>query len=348
MLYAACALPFIVFGTSQAMQTNSNAPLDWVSPSFPPRAEYDKHVEQFGSGDIVIASWPSCTIDEPRLDDLLTKLRTHPAFQDSDGKSYFEQATCGRELVAQVMSGSAPLSRDVATERLRGTFVGPDGLQTCVVISFTRAALLHRERLVELIQSCINTVCEVSPDDLHLAGPVIDGLTVDQAGRRSLDRLAVPSAAIVLILACVCLRSWRAGLIVFGLSVFCQGATLALLHYCGESMNALLIVLPPLIQVLTVAGGVHLTNYYFDTTKALGVEHAAWEAVRIGWLPCLLSAGTTALGIGSLVTSGLTPVRSFGVYGSLGVVLSAGLLILLVPALWESWPMSSRRTLTNE
>ena len=43
-----------------------------------------------------------------------------------------------------------------------------------------------------------------------------------------------------------------------------QAATLAIVFYSGETMNALLIVLPPLIQVLAVAGGIHLINYYFE------------------------------------------------------------------------------------
>ncbi len=341
MVYAVTAVPLIAFGAFQAMRTNSNSPLDWVPGSFPPKATYDEHVSQFGSGDLVLASWPGCTIEEPRLDTLLRTLRTHEAFRAQDGGPCFERVSCGRELIGQLRGGLRPLSLNQAAQRLKGTFVGSDGRQTCVVIALTPSALQRRERLVGLIQQCIEDVCDVSPDHLHLAGPVIDGLAVDRAGRSALDLLALPSAAVVLVLACLCLGSIRAGLIVFGLSVFCQGVTLALVHYSGESMSALLIVLPPLIQVLTVAGGVHLTNYYFDAASDDGPEHAPWEAVRLGWLPCVLSAGTTALGIGSLIPSRLTPVRSFGIYGSLGVLFSALLLLLLVPAMWQSWPPRS-------
>ena len=35
-------------------------------------------------------------------------------------------------------------------------------------------------------------------------------------------------------------------------------------------MSALLIVLPPLIQVVTVSGGIHLINYYLDARKSHG------------------------------------------------------------------------------
>jgi len=337
--YAVCCLPPIVWGAIHALQTNSNSPLDWVPDTFPPRAAYDAHAARFGPGDLVVMSWPGCTIDEPRLDDLVRVLREDEEFHDADGAPLFAQVSSGREFVDQLTTGPGPISRESALDRLQNRFVGPDGRQTCVVVTFTSSALRDRARLVDGIQTRVRDVCGVPESEQHVAGPVIDGLSVDRAGRASLDRLALPSAAVVLILACLCLRSFRAGLIVFGLSVFCQAATLALIHYAGESMSALLIVLPPLIQVLAVAGGVHLTNYYFDALPEHGAQRAPWQALRMGWVPCVLSAGTTALGIGSLIVSQLSPIRSFGIFASAGVLLTTGLLLMLVPTVWAHWPL---------
>ena len=343
MVYAVCSLPLIVYGAVQAMQTNANSPLDWVPEDFPPRAVYAQSVAKFGAGDVVVASWPGCTIGAQQLDELMRKLRDDRSFRSRTGQRYFERVTSGRELAAALTGGPRPISRDDAVRRLEGSFVGPDGLQTCVVIGFTAAALKHRGELVNRIQACIQQVCRVSRAEQHLAGPVIDGLSVDRAGRASLDQLAVPSAVLVTVLACVCLGSLRAGLTVAGLSLFCQAMTLALVHFSGQSMSALLSVLPPLVQVLAVAGGVHLTSYYFDSLEHHGPRDAAREAVRQGWLPCLLSAGTTALGTGSLISSRLSPIRSFGMFASAGVVLTAALLLLMVPAVWAEWPPQGTR-----
>ncbi|MCA9055652.1 MAG: MMPL family transporter [Planctomycetaceae bacterium] len=342
ILYAACALPLIVSGAFEALQSNANSPLDWVPASFAPRAIYNQHSQIFGHGDVVVASWPGCTVDEPRLDDFLHTLRTASEFQLADGSCCFERIVCGREVLGKLTNGPQPISREEAASRLRGSLIGPDGHQTTVSIAFAPEAVGDRERLVKRIQTQIAVTCGVAELEQRLAGPIIDGLSVDQGGRSSLDSLALPSAAVVLVLACICLRSLRAGLVVFGVSAYCQGATLALVHYAGESMSALLIVLPPLIQVLAVAGGVHLTNYYFESLPRHGPRAAALEAVRLGWLPCLLSAGTTAVGIASLTASRLTPINSFGLYASAGIVLTTFLLLVYVPAIWESWP--PRRT----
>ncbi len=342
LFYALCALPAIIWGTTQALRANMNSPLDWVSATFPPRAEYDAFSERFGPGDVVVLSWDGCTIDEPRLDRLVDVLRRSKMFHATDGTPFFRAVTTGRALMARMMMTPRPVPRADAMSRLRGTFIGPDDRTTRVVITFRHAALRQRRRLVHLIQFVTTKVCQVPARRQYLAGPVIDGLAVDEASKASLNQLAAPSALVVFILACYCLDSMRAGMIVFGLSIFCQGATIALIHYAGQTMNALLIVLPPLIQVLAVAGGVHLTNYYFDSLAKRGPREAPWQALRLGWLPTLLSAGTTALGIGSLMVSKLTPVAQFGVFGSAGVVLTAGLLLSLVPMTLLLWPPRPR------
>ena len=64
-----------------------------------------------------------------------------------------------------------------------------------------------------------------------------------------------------------------------------------------------------------------------------GPAGGAWPRgrSRVGWLPCSLSAGTTALGLFSLVVSELEPIRVFGFHAALGVLATLALLFLVVP-----------------
>ncbi len=120
-------------------------------------------------------------------------------------------------------------------------------------------------------------------------------------------------------------------------SVYCELATVSLIHWLGGEMSALLIVLPPLIQVVTASGGIHLINYYLVARQTYEAEDAAWGALRIGWVPCTLSATTNAIGLGSLIVSQLSPVRSFGLYGALGVALTLGIVLAFVPGTLSVW-----------
>ena len=61
--------------------------------------------------------------------------------------------------------------------------------------------------------------------DQHFAGPVMDGLTVDEASDQSLNYFAVPSA-ITAFLVCWWWLRWLPGaLLVLAVSVYCEMAT---------------------------------------------------------------------------------------------------------------------------
>lgn len=331
--YVILLLPFVVLGAIDALKSNSNSPIDWVPSTFPPRAEYDAFVEKFGPGDALIVSWEGCSIENENLDPLLVALRKSPTFRTKSGATLFTSVSCGRELLLKLLSGPQPLDLSEAIKRLQGVLIGSDEKTTCLILNFSPLALKHRADVVEKVKKEVQLHCSVRPDDIKLAGPVVDGMEADRASQRSLDQLAIPSTIIVLVVACFSLRSWKAGLLVFGLAVYAQATTLACIHFGGEKMSALLIVLPPLIQVLAVAGGVHLANYFFESLPRDGHELAPWKAVSAGLVPCLLSFGTTAVGIGSLINSELSPIRMFALYGAIGVVLTATFLLVLFPSL---------------
>ena len=72
------------------------------------------------------------------------------------------------------------------------------------------------------------------------------------------------------------------------------------------------------------------------------------RAVHHAWIPCTLSAVTSAAGLASLYTSELIPIKMFGVYTALGVLTTLGLLFLFLPAWMQLWPMKKNSALDGE
>ena len=339
LLLVACCFPVIGWGAWQALQFNLSSPVDWVPDRHPAKRNYLQFTERFETGDVVVASWPGCTVDDPRLKDLAETLRHTTSGHDAQGKAYFDRILTGYEVLRELTAEPLNLSRDEALRRLRGTLVGADGKTTCAVVSFLPAGVSDRARAVRLLRAALEKRCGIPPAQQHLAGPVLDGLTVDAASADSLNLFAAPSAVVILLLGWWCLGSARVSLMVFGVSLYCEIATLALVHYCGDAMTALLIVMPPLILVIGVSNGIHLVNYYYNAIESGGEPGAAWRAVRFGWLPCTLSAGTTAIGLASLLVSDLVPIRAFGLYASSGVMLTLVLLFVILPGGFAVWPV---------
>lgn len=329
--YAVIALPFVAFAAVRVLKSNANSPLDWMPESMPAKRTYAEFTRQFESGDIVVMSWPGCTIDEPKIDRVAQSLRRSKVFHDEQEAWYFDRVISGREVAESLMTEPVSLPREKVVQRLRGSLIGDDEQTTCLVIAFNSAGLKRRGELVPYLRAAVTKFADVPAADIHLAGPVIDGLSVDEASQRTMDTYAAPSAIITLIVACLCLRSIRSALLVFGLSVFCQLITLACVDYAGEPMNALLIVLPPLVQVIMVAGGIHLVNYFKEINTHVSGEEAARQVLSMAWLPCFMSVLTSVIGLASLLVSPMLPIRSFGLYSSIGVLVSAAVSLTFIP-----------------
>jgi len=338
----AAATPWIVSAASAVLAIPTTTPIEWVPATFPPRLAYDRFTREFESGDVVIASWPDCTLDNPAIDRFLAVATGTAAPCDRDGKPWFEGVVTGKTVLARLTDPPLSLDRKAALERLRGVLIGADGSTTCLVIPFTRAGLADRREAVAWIRDVLLRTATPREADLHLAGPVIDNVAVDAASADSLATFGPPAAALILVLTWWSLRSLRYALLVFVVSLACVGLSFTFLHLWGDRMNPVLIVMPLLVLTLGVSGGIHLVNYLVDAHEQGPRRGVAVRAIATGWLPCALSAGTTAVGLFSLVVSELEPIGVFGFHAALGVLATLVLLFLVLPGIFERWPIRRR------
>lgn len=145
------------------------------------------------------------------------------------------------------------------------------------------------------------------------------------------------SFAVGIFLAFLMLRSVRLATIVILAAFYTMFISLALVPATGGSMNMVLVVMPTLLMVLTMSAAIHVANYWKHAAFH-DLRTAVVECCRMARTPCLLASVTTAIGLVSLSTSPLIPVRDFGLYSAVGCLLSLAVVLLGVPALLDVWP----------
>jgi len=345
LLVMAVSTPLIAWSAFTVLESPSQTPMEWVGPQFPQRREYDHFKEIFGSGDVVIATWDGCTLGSPAVDRVVAAATGPEAPTDAHGQKWFDSVSDGSSVVTRLTAAPLELDRDTAIDRLEGVLVGPDRRTTCVVFAMTPAGITDRRRAVPWVRALVRQTATTDDAGIHLAGPIVDHATVDVASKESLQRFAPAAAAIVLVLTWWSLRSFRYAVIVFAIALWCVGLSFTTLHLWGDRMNAVLIVMPALVLVLGVSGGIHLVNYLVEALNARGpdgVAGVATRAVRLGWTPCLLSAGTTAVGLASLVVSELEPIRTFGFHAAIAVMATLLITFAVLPGLFERFPITPR------
>ncbi|MFK8111766.1 MAG: RND family transporter [Rubripirellula sp.] len=353
------AIPAIVHSHA-AINSLFNRPADWVPNSLPEKAEFNEFAKHFSVSDLIMVGWEESDLDAPSLEqavDLLRPLCESDYNFDSDADTLAElpewagqtiaeiREACGSptplrwvrsgsETLQRLTSAPTSLPRATAIRRLQGSLIGEDEQQTCLLISFGERGVKKRRMLIPAIRGLIGKLVDREAIEIAVVGGQFEGATVDEESVRSIQRFSPPSAVIAAILCLICLRSIPMTTAIVAVAVIGEGLVLAAVYYTGTPMNAVLIVLPPLVFVLTVSAGIHLSNYYLDAAHdfpELSRAEAAKRAMKAGVAPCSLATGTTVIGLCSLVLVRLEPVRIFGAVASLGVVLTLCLLFLVMP-----------------
>ncbi len=231
------------------------------------------------------------------------------------------------------------LSREEAERRLRGVMLGTDGT-AAIIANVSSHGVANQAQTVNALLAAAEQTSNLGAQNLRLAGSVLEAHAVDRAAEDSFTQLVLPSSFLGLTVSWLAMRGLRRAIVVLVLAGFGQLMAVALVYYTGQQFSAVLIVLPTLVFMLTLSGAVHLVNYYTECARTK-IEGAGVRALSLGWKPCLLSSLTTMMGMGSLLTSQLAPVRQFGVYSAVGLGLATAALLLAFPAIVQWFGTSS-------
>jgi predicted RND superfamily exporter protein len=215
---------------------------------------------------------------------------------------------------------------------------GLEDRQTCLVVTLTPDALKDKASAVAALRDLAVNQSAVPADELHMGGPPVDNVAIDDAGNKSLNTLAGFAVLIGTLISWVSLRNVKLVAIVISAGIYSAILSLSIVWWTGAPVDAILFTMPSLVYVATTSGAIHLTNYYRDVRSAgAPAEGAAGKALRHAALPLSLATGTTAVGLLTLCYTELIPIRIFGFYSAVGVVVAAALLVFYIPAALEIW-----------
>jgi len=221
------------------------------------------------------------------------------------------------------------------------------GAPVALAVALSEAGQADRKETIRLIRKAA-VEAGIPAADLKLGGSAVASTELNrevshaawntefpltQVHRRSVILTsALAGAALALLLV----RDVRLAVIVLFGALYSTFLTVSLVPVTGGSMNMVLVVMPTLLLVITLSGGIHVVNYW-KHAAATDPRTAAIEACRGARTPCFMAALTTSIGLASLCTSSLVPVRDFGLYAAFGTMLSFAVAVYGVPSLLLFW-----------
>jgi predicted RND superfamily exporter protein len=357
--------PYLLYNAKLAVDSNTNKVGDWIPATFTETGELKWFREHFVGDQFVIVTWDGCRLggdasqenaepDDPRIERLAETLV--PADPNSPNVAkygkYFKSVNTARRVLNRITAPPSSVPYDQAVERLKGALLGPDGRHTAVVVNLTdesvkdfRSAIgrgshgfLVREHEQGALYDALQD-CGLDQAQVHVGGPPIDNVSIDEEGDRTMARMVALAACFGMGLAWFSLRSIKLTLIVLACGFLSAITGLAFVNISGGKTDAVVLSMPSLLYILAISGAIHLINYYREELTEHGVEGAPGRAIRHGWRPTTFCNVTTAIGLGSLYAAEIVPIRNFGVYSAWGVMGMLVVLFLYLPAALHYWPM---------
>ncbi|MEO9484492.1 MAG: efflux RND transporter permease subunit [Ekhidna sp.] len=173
-------------------------------------------------------------------------------------------------------------------------------------------------------------------------------------------KFLIGSLVLSFLLLLLIFRNFKSALLPFLISLVSIVWLFGLIGMLGFRINLLSSLLPPILFFVSMSDAVHLMNALKKTNARTTIDKLK-EAIKIVWIPTLLTSVTTAIGFLSLIWINTEPVQFLGLFAAAGILIafvltfSLGLLIasfttfshshsvLEVPATWLTFVTGQRK-----
>ncbi len=309
------------------------AEFDWSADSFRnsiPEDRRDKLPEGF---DVIVTNTVT-SITAENYDGSIERL--NQATEQQKGEAWYAVFDAAEVEPPPRLTCVLVTLTDVAKENLpfaigRGVMGGPRGrLQQLAEESGVQPASPPSIAPPPFNKPDVESIAGIPP--LRLGGPPVDNIAIDEEGTVTLIRLVGYSVIVGIVLSYLCFRSFLITMMVFVVGGTAAILSMSFVWWTGGRVDAILMSMPSLVYVLGLSGAIHVINYYRDEVRLRGEKGAASRALKHAIFPCTLASVTTAIGLISLYSSNLAPIKNFGLYSAIGVIATLAILFSYLPA----------------
>lgn len=207
------------------------------------------------------------------------------------------------------------------SEEYRQLLISKKGTSMAIA-AFNQPWLTHlqKQQLLLQIQQKLNAL---QFNESHLAAKIRIETTYIEEIKKNIKIYLFVSILIVVLALYFIFKSWNAIIIPLIIIFISNIWSLAIISICGYSVDVLTSLLPPVLSIICMSNIIHLSTKY-STLLSLGTskEDALIRTFSELKGPTFFAALTTAVGFLTLSITDILPIRTFGIFMGIAVLLS--------------------------
>ena len=212
---------------------------------------------------------------------------------------------------------------------IRGTLVSEDGRATAIYVPLERKRDSRRiaGEIEEIVAGFGGT------EQYHVTGLPVAEDTFGVEMFRQMGITAPLAGLVVFLLMWFFFRSLALVAAPMILAVVTVVATMGLMIGLGFSVHIMSLMIPIFLMPIAVVDSVHILSEFADRYPRIGDRRETVRKVLDDlYTPMLYTSLTSAAGFASLALAPIPPVRVFGIFVAIGIIVAFALTITLIPA----------------
>jgi len=189
----------------------------------------------------------------------------------------------------------------------------------------------------EFYEEILSLAASYETEDIkiHVAGrPIVEG-TMALLGPADMKKMVPIVLLVITLVLFFMLRSVKSTLLTMAVVFFSTLWIFGLMAAVNIPIYAVSTMIPVMLIAIGVADGIHLYSHlhlFLRKNPNATKKEATVDMIQNMWKPVVMTSITTATGFVSLLTSQVYPIKYFGVFTAIGVVLAMVFSLVLIPA----------------
>ncbi len=230
----------------------------------------------------------------------------------------------------------AELRDQVAASPLLRRLVAPGGDAALIAVELEQRVIDEPGAETATVSALRAALTEADGAGLSppLAGNPVISEAIEVANTRDTGLFSGLMMLLVGVSTILLLRRFLPALLPGAVVLVAVGWTMGLFVVAGHQTNWVTSIIAPILMLVGVADAVHfLARYQQALPHCATRREAVRETLEAITLPCLFTSLTTAAGFASLLVNEVVPVRTFGTFAAIGVLLALVATVAVLPAL---------------
>jgi len=227
------------------------------------------------------------------------------------------------------------VARTRAVSQTDGLLLSPDGRLAAYYVPLSEDGRV--EPMIHGLQEWIDGY-PAAPFELSLCGPQVAEATLGGMVLQDLAAFVPIMMVVIAILLAVTLRSPGGVLIPLAETLVVLIWVFGSMGWLGVPVTLVTTILPVVLMAMAITDELHLLERVQARASSQSLAHAVETAISEVGRPIVATSITTALGFLSFLSASVVPLRQFGVWAALGILLAMLLTFCWIPALIVSLP----------